>query len=253
MIDVPGGGYSLIIPEKINEWIRSLVKDKSFVDIGGVYNSTLNEKVIEAYSSGAKEVTMIDLMPFESHWWEIFNNKCKTKNVPNKNISANIDNLKIGKFDVTHCSGLLYHCPSPIETLNSIYNITNEYFILGTIRVPSNGEDDRFPINVPNGGLLLLDSLDRDKLNIIEDFYEYPRNTLPLWGNLNIKYSLQYDKEINNPNKKDPWYNLYTDGYLEFILKICGFDIIEKQYYWPIKSSFGAVYYLTKKIKRDLV
>ena len=63
-------------------WIEKLVKDKTFVDVGGVWNTT-NEKVTEASLAGASEVTMIDAMKDKSHWWDKFDKRWT--NVPTSN------------------------------------------------------------------------------------------------------------------------------------------------------------------------
>ena len=52
-------------------WVQDLVKDKTFADVGGLWN-TINEKVTVASLAGARDVTMIDLMDYKSHWWDKF-------------------------------------------------------------------------------------------------------------------------------------------------------------------------------------
>ena len=44
-----------------NPWIKQLAKDRTFVDVGGLWN-TVNERVTIAAKAGAAQVTMIDGM-----------------------------------------------------------------------------------------------------------------------------------------------------------------------------------------------
>jgi hypothetical protein len=228
-------------------WIDDLVKDKTFADVGGLWNSK-NEKVTEAFLAGAREVTMIDILPYDSHWWDKFDERCKEKGVVYKDkISINIDNSRltrqVGTFDVVHCAGVLYHCPNPIYTLNQLYSITNDYLIFGTTRIPSDFDDIRFPLDVPNGGVLLSEALTEKQKEICMNFYG-------LEGS-NIFYDGRENELIQYREKResDPWWYFFTDGYIELILKICGFKILHKNCYWKVENSDCAVYYITEKIK----
>jgi hypothetical protein len=228
-------------------WIEKLVKDKTFVDVGGVWNTT-NEKVTEASLAGASEVTMIDAMKDKSHWWDKFDKRCKEKGVVCKNkISMNINEPslleQIGTFDVVHCAGVLYHCPNPIYTLNQLYSITNDYLIFGTTRIPSNLEDMRFLIDVPEGGILLSEALTEKQKEICMNFYGLEGSSI-FYDGIEDEF-IQYRGKSNT----NPWWYFFTDGYVEYILKACGFNILQKDYYWKIENSNCAVYYVTEKVK----
>ena len=215
-------------------WIADdLVKDKTFVDVGGLWD-TKREKVTEAFLAGAKEVTMVDILPYKSYHWDNFDEKCEEKGVVCKNkISMDINEPslleRVGTFDVVHCAGVLYHCPNPVYTLNQLYSITNDYLILGTTRIPSDSDDIRFPLGVPNGGVLLTDALTESQKEICINFY-----------------GLEGTKPYNFG---DFWWYFFTDKYIELILKKCGFKILHKNYYWKVENSDCAVYYVTEKIK----
>ena len=232
-------------------WVENLVKDKTFADVGGLWN-TINEKVTVASLAGAHEVTMIDLMHNKSHWWDKFDEKCKNHNVVcNNKVSIYINDLslldRVGTFDVVHSAGVLYHCPNPIHTLNQFYSITNDYLILGTTRVPSDFDDARFPIDVPSGGLLLSEVLSEEQKQICMEFYGLNKSDIFYDGR--IDEFIQYRGKINT----NPWWYFFTDEYIEHILKICGFNILEKEYYWKLENSYCAVYYLTEKIKTEWI
>jgi len=231
-------------------WIQDIVQNKTFADVGGLWN-TINEKVTVASSAGAREVTMIDLMHDKSHWWDKFDEKCKTVNVVcDTKISMDVDDLdlleRVGTFDVVHSAGVLYHCPNPIHTLNQFYSITNEYFILGTTRIPSNFDDIRFPMDVPSGGILLSEVLSEKQKQICMEFYGLNKSDIFYDGRKDEM--TQYNKDMTN-RQTNPWWYFFTDEYIEYILKICGFNILKKEYYWKLENSDCAVYYLTEKVK----
>jgi hypothetical protein len=231
-------------------WVQDIVQNKTFADVGGLWN-TINEKVTVASSAGAREVTMIDLMYDKSHWWDKFDEKCKTVNVVCDNkISMDVDDLdlleRVGTFDVVHSAGVLYHCPNPIHTLNQFYSITNEYFILGTTRIPSNFDDIRFPMDVPSGGILLSEVLSEKQKQICMEFYGLNKSDIFYDGRKDEM--TQYNKDMTN-RQTNPWWYFFTDEYIEYILKICGFNILKKEYYWKLENSDCAVYYLTEKVK----
>jgi len=229
-------------------WIQDIVKDKTFVDVGGLWHTL--ERVTEASLAGASEVTMIDGMKESSRWWDKFDKRCKEKGVVCKNkISIDINDLslleRVGTFDVVHCMGVLYHCPNPIHTLNQLYSITNDYLILGTTRIPSNLEDPRFPIDVPAGGILLSEVLTEKQKEICINFYDLKKSNLFYDGRKDEV--LQYREKLNTHTR--PWWYFFTDEYIEYILKICGFKILSKDYNFRVKDSGLNVVYVTEKIK----
>ena len=230
-------------------WIQDIVKDKTFVDVGGLWHTL--ERVTEASLAGASEVTMIDGMKESSRWWDKFDKRCKEKGVVCKNkISIDINDLslleRVGTFDVVHCMGVLYHCPNPIHTLNQLYSITNDYLILGTTRIPSNLEDPRFPIDVPAGGVLLSEVLTEKQKEICVIFYNHPDNRVIFYDGREDEV-LQYREKLNTHTR--PWWYFFTDEYIEYILKICGFKILSKDYNFRLKDSGLNVVYVTEKVK----
>ena len=81
-------------------WIQDIVKDKTFVDVGGLWHTL--ERVTEASLAGASEVTMIDGMKESSRWWDKFDKRCKEKGVVCKNkISVTYD-LNDADFIITN-------------------------------------------------------------------------------------------------------------------------------------------------------
>ena len=124
-----------------HKWIVDHVGGRTFADIGGLWG-TVNETVTIAALNGASETTMIDIQRESSEWWAAFHDRCASLNVSGYNsIVADICRrnviAKTGQFDVTHCSGILYHVPDPIGLIRNLISITRERFILSSMLVPS--------------------------------------------------------------------------------------------------------------------
>ena len=101
-------------------WVQDLVKDKTFADVGGLWN-TINEKVTVASLAGAHEVTMIDLMHNKSHWWDKFDEKCKNEDVVcNNKVSAFFSALKTGASPFSSL-----YIPIPKSILEALLSLSN--------------------------------------------------------------------------------------------------------------------------------
>ena len=58
----------------------------------------------------------------------------------------------------------------------------------------------------------------------------------------------QYNKDMTK-RQTNPWWYFFTDEYIEYILKICGFKILSKDYNFRLKDSGLNVVYVTEKVK----
>ena len=64
---------------RVNRWIESCVRGRSFVDVGGLGGNAINEKVTVALDAGAASATMIDIIPADHVFWQTFRAKCAAK------------------------------------------------------------------------------------------------------------------------------------------------------------------------------
>ena len=97
---------------------------------------------------GAREATMVDVLPPEDKWWTRFHERCRELGVSGyRSVVGDICNdrlaHRIGRFDITHCSGVIYHVSKPIDMIRNLIAITRERFILSSMVVPERIESPR--------------------------------------------------------------------------------------------------------------
>lgn len=110
--------------------IGKLVAGKTFAEIGGLWGTT-NETVSIAMRSGAREATMIDITEPENTQWTRFHERCRELGVTGyRSVVGDIcnDHLAddVGRFDITHCAGVVYHVPNPVDAIRNLIAITRE-------------------------------------------------------------------------------------------------------------------------------
>jgi 2-polyprenyl-3-methyl-5-hydroxy-6-metoxy-1,4-benzoquinol methylase len=162
--------------EQRDQWIKNLVADKSFVDVGGLWG-TINEKVTVAARAGAVSVTMLDYTPLDHPLWQAFQERSASVGVSDyQSISANIDEpgleKKVGQFDVVYCSGVLYHCPNPLYTLCQLARLSREYLILTSTVIPLRISNSKGTITIPPGVALFVPYLAHDQAEILKEHWE---------------------------------------------------------------------------------
>jgi hypothetical protein len=120
--------------------IQQYAKGRTFADVGGLWG-VKNEKVSVASLGGAREATLIDVVPHDNALWTQVRDRCASLGVVGyREIVGSVDDPglpdKSGRFDFVHCSGIIYHCPNPIETLVRLHALTNKYLLLASMTVP---------------------------------------------------------------------------------------------------------------------
>ena len=128
--------------DQIDKWIARLVPGKSFVDIGGVGEKAINERITFAHLAGARSCVMADIMPTSHDWWDSFRNKCTSLGLAAFEELGGVDvrlrdSMKaLGKVDVVHSTGIFYHLSSVPDALWSLRSIVGEHLITNTITFP---------------------------------------------------------------------------------------------------------------------
>lgn len=219
---------------KDDQWIIDATKDKlkTFADVGGLWGvpPTVNEKITIAYRSGAFDCAMIDIVGSNNYLWYEFNKKCSSNEIECLNISANIDQFDfvnvVGVYDIVHCSGVIYHCPNPLHTISNLTKITKDILIIGSVRIPNVISNSKGIISLDDGAALFVPSINDTQKSIIGEFM----------GSNNSFIGINKPKD--NWNKADYsafWY-LFTDLFIEGLIKVNGFKIIDKYVYWGDKA-----------------
>lgn len=129
--------------DPVDEWIASLIPQRSFVDIGGIGVGAVNERVTMAVQAGASRAAMADIRPFSHHDWTAFFAKCAAMNTVITDCFEGVDvtspeiGTKLPVFDVVNCAGILYHLPHPLDALRTLKQVVGEYLIVNTVTVPA--------------------------------------------------------------------------------------------------------------------
>src|SRR5260370_15450055 len=118
----------------VDEIISSHVKDASFADVGGLWG-LVNEKITVAVNAGCRAATMIDIAPINHRLWSEFDQRARSVGVTEyRKLQGNVNDPvlldKTGTFDFVHCSGVIYHVPSPLHTLACLHALTSRYLLL---------------------------------------------------------------------------------------------------------------------------
>ena len=171
MIDTENGGFRLEKHRRIAE----LVPNKTFADIGGLWG-TVNETVSIAIQHGAREATMVDIQPLQNKWWMAFHERCDELGVSGyRSVVGDIcdDRIadEIGCFDITHCSGIIYHVPDPVGMIRNLLSITRERFILSSMVVPRRIQNHFGTLELGTGQCLLVPVLSEHERKIVAEYF----------------------------------------------------------------------------------
>ena len=222
-----------------HRWIAELVANRTFADVGGLWN-TVNETVSVAMLNGASEATMIDVMPSGHNGWKLFHERCESLGVSGyRSVQGDITSDRIadeaGSFDVTHCSGVLYHVPNPFHMIRNLISITREWFVLSSMVVPERIENRFGRIQLAEGQLLAVPLLsDLPRRVMTEYFRERKMNV----SGLNVPSSYL---RPNGAMSFTPWWWLFTSETLAGMCELFGVDV-RKQYV----NSFGSASVLAR-------
>ena len=211
-----------------DRFVHQVSNGRTFADVGGLWG-TVNERATVAHFAGASEVTMLDLSPVGSHWWQKFEVRREELNVPPvRAICGDIVKLAAGenppRFDVVHCSGILYHIPDQFQFLRAMRTITREYLILTSSITETHISNEAGELTVPDGGSLFLPALSQRERAVLKAHW---------WPTLGDG-SLGLTRDITSWNLDDygPWWWLPTTTALARMCEVAGFDVREVEHLW---------------------
>jgi hypothetical protein len=211
-----------------DRFIHQVSKGKSFVDVGGLWG-TVNERVSVAHAAGASELAMLDISPADGKWWPLFNERREALGVPPaREISGDLMTLAYAdptlRFDVVHCSGILYHIPDQFQLLRALRTITTGHLVLTSSITETHIANDAGQLDVPEGGALFLPALSAAERAVLKAHW---------WPTL-AQHSLGLTTEIDRWDLTDfgPWWWLPTTQALMKMCEIAGFDVLEVEHLW---------------------
>ncbi|MEO0386934.1 MAG: hypothetical protein AAF281_05310 [Pseudomonadota bacterium] len=210
--------------------LSQVVAGKSFVDIGGLWG-TKGEMVTRMMKAGAKSATMADMQDENSPLWPAFDKHCEQMGVSGYgkkivNICAPDAPQQLGKFDVVHCTGVMYHVPDVLQFLGNLTAVTGEYLFLGSSTLPPRIKNAEGMLETAPDQAVFIPNLTQRTRRIIVAYYEeiYGRMDAPFNAGGLTNDAPFFDAE-GRPNF-GPWWWLFTGGFMMRALSAHGFDIV---------------------------
>lgn len=211
-----------------DRYVQQVVPGRSFVDVGGLWG-TVNERVSIAHAAGARELAMLDITPPASPLWQLFDERRRRLGVPPvRTISGDLMALTHAdaalRFEVVHCSGILYHIPDQFQLLRALRTLTTEHLVLTSSITETHIVNEAGELRVPEGGALFLPALNPSERAVLKAHW---------WPTL-ADGSLGLTREIDRWNLNDfgPWWWLPTTTALTRMCEIAGFDVLEVEHLW---------------------
>ncbi|HEX6116157.1 MAG TPA: hypothetical protein VFY99_03590 [Solirubrobacterales bacterium] len=125
----------LDFPERRRELVRQLAPGRSFVDVGGVWN-THGEIAFLAEAAGATSVTVFDAMGPTPEYEAEHERRSSSVRFVGGDLHDPAAVEAIGVHDVVWCTGVVYHSPSPFEQLEHLRRICAAQLFLGSHVIP---------------------------------------------------------------------------------------------------------------------
>lgn len=166
--------------DPVQHWIRRIGTGQSLVDIGGIGELSINERVSQALAAGCLGVAMADIQPFSSHYWVHFYQLMEQRGITRDrfasyeriDIRAHDLPALLPKFDIVHSTGILYHLPDPATALWNLIQVSNRWLIINTVITPQVVENERGRVALPDGAGLFLPGLSEQERAVLQLRYQ---------------------------------------------------------------------------------
>jgi hypothetical protein len=223
---------------RVEEWIERLVPGRSFVDIGGCGVGSINERCTFAVAANASSVTMADINDVDFWEWDVFRKKVRAAGIDGIREVGLVDIRdresleRVGRTDIVHATGILYHTPSPPDALWALRSIVGDYLITNTVTFPGEVSNEHGSLQLPDCGVLFLAAMTERDRKILGKYYR-------------DKFGM--DVDAMSPRLDDRacpnqwivdggltcWPNwwFYSDNAFRSLLKLCRLEILD-EYKW---------------------
>jgi hypothetical protein len=225
--------------DPVDEWIGSVVRGRTFADIGGIGVDAVNERITFAVEHGAASATMIDVRPSDFHEWTTFREICARKGISEYRELASIDindpelARKTGTYDVVNCTGILYHLASPLAALENLRAVVGEYLIINTVIVPGVIENHCGRLEFPGSVALFLPGIGEHERDVLREHYRSKFG----FSIDDIAPRLSEQRDANMPWREGggfscwPYWWLFTEAAFRALIELMGFQILDEWRY----------------------
>lgn len=117
------------------ELIERYAPGRTFADIGCMWRVN-GQLALHAEAIGATSVTGLDLMSPTAEYLAEHERRSSSMRFVQGDIHDPAVAAEVGPHDVVWCSGVLYHAPNPLLTLERLRAITREVLVLATETIP---------------------------------------------------------------------------------------------------------------------
>jgi hypothetical protein len=215
------------------QWIPQAVAGKSFIEVGGLWG-VVNEKVTTAHAAGAVSLTQID--PAGDDLWDSFRERCSAAKITEYScvvgdINDPVLTASVQPADVVHCSGVLYHCPHPLFTLQQLRRITKQTLLLGCATIPERVSNAAGELQMESGSALFVPAATPSQLSVLAHYmFEVGARHIP-----GIDQFLPDGWKVTDYG---PWWWYFTPRFVESLLTIAGFRVRYMAPYWGSHATY---------------
>jgi hypothetical protein len=130
---------------------------------------------------------------------------------------------KLGQFDFVYCSGIIYHVPSPIYTLDRLRSITGRYLLLRSMVMPESVHNAYGSLSFTGGRMIYIPAMDDETRCIMAAHFESVGLEIT---HINPKTSEPFRHYGGLPNY-GPWWWLFSPSTMRDMLKSSNFNVID--------------------------
>ncbi len=192
---------------------------------------------------------MADIHQQPSIWWTRFEERCAERGVSGYNktvvdICAPDAPQTLGRFDVVHCSGVMYHVPDLLQFIRNLASISRDYLIVGSVTLPDRIDGPEGDLDTDDDEAVFVPHLSKAKRRIIVDHYT------TLYTKQGWKFNaggLTDDSAFFDPDgtpRYGPWWWLFTAGFMCRMVEAHGFEILG---YGPNPEQIGSTLIARKR------
>jgi hypothetical protein len=208
-------------------FIARVASGKSFVEVGGLWG-TVAEKVSVAHKAGASHVAMFDVTPEGEELWTKFHHRLREQGVPScECYVGDIAAYRGRRYDVTHCAGVLYHHPNPMEIITGLRRMTAGHLVLTSCITQTTIENAEGRMEVPESGVLFIPALTDRERRILTAYW----STFGVQAE-GITNPCGYRLSEVNATDMGPWWFLPTAQAMRSMVRVCGFEVEDEISWW---------------------